>query len=112
MWEFPNIDPVAIAVGPIVVRWYALAYLVGFLLGWQYCMAWARKCEGKRPNAEDIDDFLVWAIVGVILGGRLGYVLFYQPGYYLANLSEILMLWHGGMSFHGGALGVMLSMIA
>lgn len=111
MWEFPNIDPVALEIGPVVIRWYALAYLAGFLLGWRYCMALAAKDEGRRPHVEDIDDFLPWAILGVILGGRLGYVLFYKLDYYLYNPSEILMLWHGGMSFHGGALGVIAAII-
>lgn len=105
MWEFPNIDPVAFSIGPLVIRWYALAYLAGFLLGWRYCMRLAGFDEG-RPTRDDIDDFLPWVIGGVILGGRLGYVLFYQPEYYLDHPQDILKLWQGGMSFHGGALGV------
>lgn len=111
MWAYPEIDPVAFSIGPLVIRWYALAYLAGFLIGWRYCMHIAGFDEGKRPNAKDIDDFLPWAIVGVILGGRLGYVLFYQADYYFANPGEIYKLWHGGMSFHGGTLGVIASMI-
>ncbi len=105
---FPAIDPVAIAVGPVAVRWYALAYIVGLLLGWRYCLALA-----DRPphvvRRQDIDDFLVWATLGVVLGGRLGYVLFYNSAYYLAHPIEALYLWHGGMSFHGGAMGVTLA---
>jgi phosphatidylglycerol:prolipoprotein diacylglycerol transferase len=111
MWEFPNIDPVAIAVGPIVIRWYALAYLAGFLLGWKYCMKLAGMDKDARPHAEDIDDFLPWVIIGGILGGRLGYVAFYYPAYFLANPGDVLKLWEGGMSFHGGALGVVVAMV-
>ncbi len=111
MWEFPNIDPVAFSVGPFVIRWYALAYLTGFLAGWQYCMGLAGLDDDKRPSREDIDDFLPWAIGGVILGGRLGYVLFYQFEYYAEHPLSALKIWQGGMSFHGGALGVILALI-
>jgi phosphatidylglycerol---prolipoprotein diacylglyceryl transferase len=94
-WEF----------GPISLRWYALAYIVGLILGWRYCLAIAKKPPVvARPI--DIDDFLVWATLGVVLGGRIGYVLFYKPGYYILHPIETLYLWQGGMSFHGGALGV------
>jgi phosphatidylglycerol:prolipoprotein diacylglycerol transferase len=108
---FPDIDPVAISLGPIVIRWYALAYLSAFLLGWKYVVYLAGKNPEQRPNRLDIDDFLPWGILGVILGGRVGYVLFYQTAMYLHNPLEIFMLWHGGMSFHGGALGMILAMI-
>lgn len=108
--EFPDIDPVAFALGPFEVRWYALAYMAGLLLGWQYCMKLAGLDVDKRPQAEDFDDFLAWAILGVILGGRLGYVLFYQPGYFLSEPLAIIQIWKGGMSFHGGALGVIGAM--
>jgi phosphatidylglycerol:prolipoprotein diacylglycerol transferase len=111
MWEFPNIDPVAFSIGPVAVRWYALAYLAGFLLGWQYCMKLAGLDAGQRPDRRDIDDFLPWAVGGVILGGRLGYVLFYQFEYYAANPLSILKLWQGGMSFHGGVLGVITALV-
>ena len=107
---FPAIDPVAVAIGPFVVRWYALAYIAGLLIGWRYCLVLA----GRPPRLierRDIDDFLVWATLGVVLGGRIGYVLFYQPGYYLQHPIEALYLWHGGMSFHGGALGVTLAIM-
>ena len=109
--EFPSIDPIAFSIGPIDIRWYALAYLAGILLGWQYCMGLAGFDKDKRPNREDIDDFLPWAIAGVILGGRLGYVLFYNLEFYIDNPSQILQLWQGGMAFHGGALGVILALI-
>ncbi len=105
---FPAIDPVAISLGPFAIRWYALAYIVGLLIGWRYCLALA----GRRPHLvgrQDVDDFLVWATLGVVLGGRLGYVLFYMPGYFAARPLEALYVWHGGMSFHGGALGVTIA---
>ena len=113
-WTFPNIDPVALAIGPLEIRWYALAYLTGILLGWWYAFYLVKKDEGKgaRPNRADIDDYLPFAVLGVILGGRLGYILFYQPGYYFSHPSEILHIWNGGMSFHGGVLGVVISVIA
>jgi len=107
-----NIDPVAFAIGPLVVRWYALAYMAGFLLGWKYCLRLVLGDADARPNVDDIDNFLTWAVIGVILGGRIGYVLFYQLDFYLYNPSEIYKIWHGGMSFHGGVLGVMFSMMA
>ena len=105
---FPAIDPVAIAVGPVAIRWYALAYIVGLLLGWRYCLALADR-PPRFVRRRDIDDFLVWATLGVVLGGRLGYVLFYNSAYYVAHPIEALYLWHGGMSFHGGAIGVTLA---
>lgn len=105
-----NIHPVAFSIGPIEIRWYALAYLVGFLIGWYYCLSLAKKLGG-RPNKEDIDDFLTWAVIGVILGGRLGYVFFYQPSYYLSEPLEALQIWKGGMSFHGGVLGMIAAML-
>ncbi len=110
--EFPNIDPVAFHLGPLAIRWYALAYITGFLAGWKYCLYLAGLDKDARPNKTDVDDFLPWAILGVILGGRIGYVLFYQPELYAANPWEIAQIWHGGMSFHGGASGVIIAMIA
>ncbi|SDE57604.1 phosphatidylglycerol:prolipoprotein diacylglycerol transferase [Rhodospira trueperi] len=107
---FPAIDPVAIQIGPLAVRWYALAYIAGLLLGW----LWLRRL-GRRPPAvlthDQADDFLVWASLGVVLGGRLGYVLFYNLSYFLGRPSEILMVWQGGMSFHGGFLGVIIALL-
>jgi phosphatidylglycerol:prolipoprotein diacylglycerol transferase len=107
---YPHIDPIAIQLGPIAIRWYAIAYIAGLMLGWKY----VKYLASKPPHAMrevDVDDFLVWATLGVVLGGRLGYVLFYKPMYYLENPGEILMLWHGGMAFHGGALGVIVAII-
>lgn len=102
---FPPLDPVALALGPIVIRWYALAYLAGFVLGWRYCLYLAR-VNPKGPTPQQYDDFLTWAVLGTVIGGRLGYILFYQSDYYFAHPLEMLKVWHGGMSFHGGMLGV------
>ncbi|HUJ02724.1 MAG TPA: prolipoprotein diacylglyceryl transferase [Rhizomicrobium sp.] len=107
---FPDFDPVAVAIGPFAIRWYALAYIVGLLIGWRYCL-WVAKRPPAVASPAAIDDFLVWATLGVVLGGRLGYVLFYKPDFYFQNPGEILQLWHGGMSFHGGALGVLTALV-
>jgi phosphatidylglycerol---prolipoprotein diacylglyceryl transferase len=107
---FPAIDPIAVAIGPFAIRWYALAYIVGLLLGWRYCL-WLAKRPPAVASPMVIDDFLVWATLGVVLGGRAGYVLFYKPSFYFQNPGEILQLWHGGMSFHGGALGVIVALL-
>lgn len=104
---FPDIDPIAIHIGTwFGIRWYALAYLAGFLGGWFYGGYLADLERDRRPNRQDIDNILPLLVLGVILGGRLGYVLFYNPGYYLQNPVRIPFIWEGGMSFHGGLLGV------
>lgn len=105
MLTFPDFDPVAIAAGPVVIRWYALAYLAGFLLGWRYCLHLAQQ-NPSGPSPQMYDDFLTWAVIGTILGGRLGYIIFYQSDYYFEHPLEMFQIWHGGMSFHGGATGV------
>ena len=110
-FTFPDIDPVAFSVGPFLVRWYALAYIAGFLGGWRYALYLAGLDPESRPTRQEVDDFLPWIIIGVIAGGRLGYVVFYNSLYYMANPIEILQLWDGGMSFHGGALGVIAMLI-
>ena len=106
---FPAIDPVLIRIGPFAIRWYALAYIAGILAGWLYARAIVRSQRlwgGKAPlSVADYDDFVLWVTLGIILGGRLGYVLFYNPGYFATHPAEILQLWNGGMSFHGGLLG-------
>ena len=112
---FPDIDPIAFSIGPLAVRWYALAYLAGILLGILYGLQlisrqtlWA---EGRPPlNREQWLDFGFWAVVGIIIGGRLGYVLFYSPLTYVASPIEIFQLWDGGMSFHGGLAGICAAM--
>lgn len=107
---FPQIDPVALQLGPFGIRWYALAYIVGIVLGWQLMRRLA-VADPKVATREQVDDFVTWATLGVILGGRLGYVLFYRPGHYLFHPLEALMIWQGGMSFHGGLLGVVVATV-
>lgn len=109
--DFPNFDPVAIHLGPLVIRWYALAYLAGFLGGWYYGIKLANLNPGKRPNKTDIDDFIAWAILGVILGGRFGYILFYNFHQYLVAPLDIFKIWQGGMSFHGGVAGLIAAIV-
>ena len=109
---YPEIDPTAVQIGPVAIRWYALAYIAGLVAGWQYVKRLTPKSPDKQTlTPESIDDFLLWATLGVVLGGRLGYVIFYQPGYFLANPSQIPILWEGGMAFHGGLAGVIVAMI-
>ena len=112
---FPAFDPVLIQIGPLAIRWYALAYIVGILGGWVYARALIRAerlWSGKAAlTVVDFDDFILWVTLGIILGGRLGYVLFYNPSYFFAHPGEILQLWKGGMSFHGGFLGCVLAVI-
>lgn len=111
---FPVIDPIAVQIGPLAIRWYALAYVVGILLAWWFVRRLVEKAPlwngAPRPTPENIDDFILWATLGIVLGGRLGYVVFYNPAHYLAHPSEIWQVWGGGMSFHGGFLGVVFAM--
>jgi len=113
--SFPNIDPVAFSIGPFAIRWYALAYVAGLLGGWFYARRLAAKAELwgplRQPKPIDIDDLIVWVALGVVLGGRTGYVLFYNLSAYLQNPLEALAVWHGGMSFHGGFLGAALALV-
>ena len=115
---FPDISPnlFSFNIGgfELALRWYALAYIIGILLGWQFALLAIRRVylwPKNRPPLESaqVENLLTWVIVGVILGGRLGYVIFYKPIYYLANPGEILMLWNGGMAFHGGLVGVVIA---
>jgi phosphatidylglycerol:prolipoprotein diacylglycerol transferase len=109
---YPEIDPTAVQIGPLAIRWYALAYIAGLVGGWLYVKRLTAKSPDKaRLTPESIDDFLLWATLGVVLGGRLGYVIFYQPGYFLANPGQIAVLWEGGMAFHGGLAGVIVAML-
>jgi len=112
---FPAIDPVLIAIGPFAVRWYALAYIVGIIGGWFYARAIISSQKlwgGPAPlTVTDFDDFVIWITLGIILGGRIGYVLFYNPGYFARNPLETIQLWKGGMSFHGGFLGCVLAVV-
>ena len=116
---FPAIDPavftVDLGVASFSLRWYALAYIAGLVLGWRIVVMLVRRpglWGGTAPMRPDQpEDLLTWMVLGVVLGGRLGFVLFYQPGYYLANPLEALAIWRGGMSFHGGFLGVVLAVL-
>jgi phosphatidylglycerol:prolipoprotein diacylglycerol transferase len=106
---FPVFDPIAIAIGPIAIRWYALAYIGGIVLGWLYARALIKNEKlwgGPAPvTLPQMDDFILWVTVGIILGGRTGYVLFYNLPFFVEHPAEIFELWKGGMSFHGGFLG-------
>ncbi len=113
--NFPNIDPVIFSIGPLAIRWYALAYVVGIVLGTHYA---ARLCKhttlwnaqaGGKPSGDDLHDFMLWAILGIILGGRLGYVLFYNPAFYWTHPDQIIAVWRGGMAFHGGVIGMLIA---
>ena len=105
---FPAIDPVLIQLGPFAIRWYALAYIVGIVLGWRLVRRLVQR-PGWQPTPEAIDDLVFYVTLGIILGGRIGYVLFYQPGHYLTQPLDMLAVWRGGMSFHGGLLGVLIA---
>ncbi len=106
MIQFPDIDPVAIHLGTLGIRWYSLAYIAGILLGWLVITRENARKPLANLSKTVLDDIMVWAVVGIVLGGRLGYVLFYKPEHYLHNPLEILRVWEGGMSFHGGLLGI------
>lgn len=113
---FPNIDPIIFSIGPFAVHWYGLGYVIGIMFAWWYGKKllrnhrlWANNQSPMQPEA--LDDFVVWAALGVVLGGRLGYVLFYNPAYYFSNPLVIPAVWDGGMSFHGGILGTTIAMI-
>src|SRR5256885_13817125 len=109
MLVHPNFDPVAISLGPIAIRWYGITYLVAFAVSyWLGRLRIARAMAG-RVTVAVLDDLLFFCVLGVVLGGRLGYVLFYKPAYYFSQPQEVFAVWHGGMSFHGGFLGVLLA---
>ncbi|MBS0294824.1 MAG: prolipoprotein diacylglyceryl transferase [Proteobacteria bacterium] len=116
MLQIPDFDPVIVHIGPFALRWYAVAYVAGILLGWRYAASllknervWGPK--GPPMTSPQLDDLILWVTLGVILGGRLGYVLFYQPAMIWKTPLQILMIWDGGMSFHGGMIGVILAII-
>ena len=113
--QFPSLDPVVISFGPFAIRWYALAYICGILLGWLYARAVIandRFWGGQAPlTVADYDDFVLWITLGIILGGRIGYVLFYNLDRFLEHPAEIVQVWKGGMSFHGGFVGCVLAVV-
>jgi phosphatidylglycerol---prolipoprotein diacylglyceryl transferase len=113
---FPNIDPVALQVGPLSIHWYGIGYVVSILFAWWYCKRLAANTalwqDGKPAmTALDLDDFVVWAALGVVLGGRIGYILFYDLAKYAADPLSVFAINQGGMSYHGGLLGVILAMV-
>ncbi|ACG79267.1 prolipoprotein diacylglyceryl transferase protein [Phenylobacterium zucineum HLK1] len=113
---FPDFDPVLVQLGPLAIRWYALAYVAGILLGWRYAVAMVKnpRLWTHRPppvTTEQVDDFILWVTLAIIVGGRLGHVLFYTPQIIWTDPLQILQIWNGGMSFHGGAIGVFLAII-
>ena len=111
---FPVIDPVLVNIGPFPIRWYALAYVAGIVLGWFYmkrlCAADRLWGEVRHPTPVSVDDLVVYVALGIVLGGRLGYVLFYNFSYYVAHPLEIVAAWNGGMAFHGGLVGTAIGM--
>jgi phosphatidylglycerol:prolipoprotein diacylglycerol transferase len=112
---FPAFNPIAVSIGPLAIRWYALAYIGGILLGWAYARAILkseRAWGGPAPiSLADFDDFVLWITLGIILGGRIGYVLFYNLPFFIEHPLQIFELWTGGMSFHGGFLGCVVAVI-
>ncbi len=113
--DFPVFDPVAIAIGPFAIRWYALAYISGIVIGWLYARSLLkneRLWGGPAPiSLLQLDDFILWVTLGIILGGRTGYVLFYNLPFFVQHPLEIFELWKGGMSFHGGFMGCVIAVI-
>jgi phosphatidylglycerol:prolipoprotein diacylglycerol transferase len=116
MIDFPNMDPIAFSIGPFAVRWYALAYIAGLV----FAIWYAKRLVANRPlwvdrtptiTPQQVDDLFIWIALGVILGGRIGYVLFYNPLHFLNNPLDIIKMWEGGMSFHGGFLGVVVALL-
>uniref|UniRef100_E6VQL8 Phosphatidylglycerol--prolipoprotein diacylglyceryl transferase n=1 Tax=Rhodopseudomonas palustris (strain DX-1) TaxID=652103 RepID=E6VQL8_RHOPX len=112
---FPVFDPVAVAIGPFAIRWYALAYIAGIVVGWLYARILIKRQRlwgGPSPiSLEAFDDFILWITIGIILGGRAGYVLFYNLDFFIRHPAEIFELWKGGMSFHGGFIGCVLAVV-
>jgi phosphatidylglycerol:prolipoprotein diacylglycerol transferase len=110
MLTYPQIDPVLLTIGPLVIRWYSLAYIGGIVLGAWY-IQWLNKKTPVLAALKPFDDLMFWAIIGIIVGGRLGYVFFYYPDYFLSHPAEIIQIWQGGMSFHGGLVGFALAVL-
>ena len=107
-----NFDPILINFGFVTVRWYSLAYIAGILIGWWYgkkIIQQRFKFEGEKFNLKDFDDLITYLIFSIIFGGRLGYIVFYNPAYYISNPLDMLKIWEGGMSFHGALIGVILN---
>ncbi|XNT91763.1 prolipoprotein diacylglyceryl transferase [Bordetella pertussis] len=111
MLQYPQIDPVALRIGPLAIHWYGLMYLIGFALVYAFGRRRITSGHTTSMTVRDLEDLIFYSVLGVVLGGRLGYVLFYKPAHYLANPLEIFYLWEGGMSFHGGLIGVIVVML-
>ncbi|MBL8516208.1 MAG: prolipoprotein diacylglyceryl transferase [Betaproteobacteria bacterium] len=111
MLTHPQFDPIALSLGPIAIRWYGLMYVIAFALFWWLGRSRIKAFPERGFTMQMLDDLLFYGVLGVILGGRLGYIIFYKPGYYLSNPLEIFYVWQGGMSFHGGFLGVLVAMV-
>lgn len=114
---FPDFDPILIQIGPFAIRWYALAYVAGILIGWRYVVMLVRNPQlapvrGPAATPAQIDDLILWVTLGIIVGGRLGYILFYTPATLWTDPLQVFQVWQGGMSFHGGALGVIIAVAA
>ena len=111
--SYPSIDPVLVRIGPVEIRWYALAYIGGLPCAWGFVrrLVRSRPAGSRLMDDRAVDDLLFWATLGVIVGGRLGYAIFYKPGFYLENPERVLALWQGGMAFHGGLIGVVLAIV-
>jgi phosphatidylglycerol:prolipoprotein diacylglycerol transferase len=110
MMSFPQIDPIIFQIGPLAIRWYGMMYLLGF--GAAYLLiTHLSRMRNLALSKEGVSDLLFYGVIGVVLGGRLGYVLFYNPGQYLSKPLEVFAVWQGGMSFHGGLLGVVLASV-
>ena len=114
---FPHFNPVLIQLGPLAIRWYALAYVAGILGGWRYGVMLVRNARvwrGTQPTANErqVDDLVLWIALGVVIGGRLGSILFYDTSVLWTDPLEVFKAWHGGMSFHGGLIGVTVALIA
>lgn len=105
---FPNFDPVLLTVGPLKIYWYGLAYAAGIIMGWKYALYLAKRYV-PLILPQYLDTFITWAVVGIVVGGRLGHVIFYDLAHYMNHPAEILMTWKGGMSFHGGLIGVIVA---
>ncbi|MBI1364080.1 MAG: prolipoprotein diacylglyceryl transferase [Proteobacteria bacterium] len=112
MIAFPDIDPIAIRLGPVAVHWYGIAYVAGFFAGLHYLKYLCRKYYPNGPvTPQHAEDIFIWIILGIVLGGRLGYVLFYNPSFFFEHPEAIIKTWQGGMSFHGGLIGVLTAIL-
>ena len=111
MLTHPQFDPILFSIGPLAIRWYGLMYVVAFVSFLMLTKLRVKRGFGGTMTVNDVDDLLLYGVLGVILGGRLGYILFYKAGFYLQHPLDIVKVWEGGMSFHGGLIGVITAML-